>query len=269
MANDFMSSIVDGLFGLTAGGLSFAGTAIENKKQRKWASAEAQKARDWAEQMSNTAHQREVEDLREAGLNPILSVTGGNGATTPTAATASGVSTGSPLSEGLSKAISVFNALKDGELKTATARKADAEAGKADAEARKADVEAKAIEDIDEGARGAWGKFLDLLPSGWRDIPHYFGMANNAGDVERHRNQLKDKKSFREALEQEKIRNTSDVEGDEISNGIPDSWQFVKDNHSEMEKLHGKKGDYYYFFETYRKPNGDYVRVRQRARCVY
>ena len=60
-----------------------------NVNTRKYNSAEAQKQRNWEEQMSNTAHQRQVEDMKKAGLNPVLSVDGGAGAATPTGSTGS------------------------------------------------------------------------------------------------------------------------------------------------------------------------------------
>lgn len=63
-----------------------------NKIAMDFNSAEAAKNRDWQKMMSDTAHQREVRDLIAAGLNPVLSVTGGNGASVTSGAAASGVS---------------------------------------------------------------------------------------------------------------------------------------------------------------------------------
>lgn len=53
---------------------------------------EAGKNRDWQKMMSDTAHQREVADLKAAGLNPVLSASGGNGAAVTSGATAAGAS---------------------------------------------------------------------------------------------------------------------------------------------------------------------------------
>lgn len=67
---------------------AFARDLAMMREGNKFNAGEAQKNRDFQERMSNTAYQRAIQDMKLAGINPLLAVNQG-GASTPSGSSAS------------------------------------------------------------------------------------------------------------------------------------------------------------------------------------
>lgn len=107
------------LAGAILGGI---GSAMSARQQQEAQMGMQIQNQQWQEHMSNTAHQREIEDLKAAGLNPVLSA-GGNGANTGSVGT--GTASMADMTAGVNNALT---AMKNAELIDAQKENLEADA---------------------------------------------------------------------------------------------------------------------------------------------
>lgn len=107
---------------LALGAASLAGTIWSARSAKQ----ESARNRDFQERMANTAHEREVADLRRSGLNPMLGAMRGGGAAAPSGSMANLPDFGEGASRAVASALAVRQAKANIELTQAQAAAANA-----------------------------------------------------------------------------------------------------------------------------------------------
>lgn len=138
-----------------------------------------QQQQSWLEHMSNTAHQREMEDLRRAGLNPLLAIN--KGASTPGAGLNSlGTDISSAKNAKVANKIALMNGIANAAVSASQSRLINAQANKTNAETNI----------LNKGPQGTVAEIVGGIKDKFNT---YISSANGYDEIKNDLNKVKDK----------------------------------------------------------------------------
>lgn len=182
------------------------------------AQIEGKRNRRFQERMSSTAHQREVRDLKLAGINPVLTATGGGGASSP-----SGSSAPAAQIQGLGEIAAKHSARKQ------MAPVLQAQVASVNAQTSKTNMETETILRANERLEDLHPLELDKI------IQETYGSTTtSAKNVQEERRIRQDIKKMQEQLKQLKVKGKI---WDNLGNITPEADQLKEAIKQKLESL--------------------------------